>query len=597
MFPNPFAAKETQIVRVNANSACRRSGWIIFAVVIGLLAPVLVFQGVLLDGDDVLYARLAADMASGNPTFGINTHTFRLGFIAPLAGLYAAFGIHDWTTIAFPVLCTVLVVFVAAYAAYKLYGPAAAAWAALLCGLNPILFRNGLTVMPDIPAGLFYGLFVVGWLLLDANRVRRRRVWAFISGLACSWAMATRISVAPMIAVTLIGLLFLSWRSSALREFPLFYFLLGGCLAGIPFLLSLWWYTGTPLYFLDAAQGGYNAEGAPWLKALTGLRLWIRLSGLSIIKASVEGYLFAVFPIIVVMMTLGRDSDIENSSDVRKHLLLAIISPLLILSHFSTSFSHWQPVHLDLRFGSATIIPTAVLVAGACVNFAKFRFSQMAKFSTILALFLSVFFLAIGLLKHNLWTIMGAVASLIVSVSLMHAHFRLRYIMPSLIVMLLSLNWLYYISHDYKDVMARKKRIRFEAEAVPLDPNIPILTDNITAQYLPYLNAFRAEPKVSHWKGAGEISPPFEWSEGRSTPWPGKYLLVWFPRRADFQTRRWGGSLPQWVLQEATQGKLIHQFQYETAESTHNVFDLLRTQAGEYRTWPPAGIYLINGKS
>jgi hypothetical protein len=597
MFSNPFITKETQIVRGKGNLAIPRSAWLLLAIGLGLLAPILGYQGVLLGGDDVLYARLAADMASGDPTFGINTHTFRLGFIAPIAVLYAAFGIHDWTTVAFPILCTLLAVFLAAYGANRLYGRTAAAWAALLCGLNPILFRNGLTAMPDIPAGFLYGLFVVSWSLLVANRVQRRRNWALIAGLACAWAMATRISIAPMVAVTLLGFLVLGWRRSAFREFPLFYFCLGGCLIGIPFLLSLWWYTGTPLYFLDAAQGGYNAEGAPWLRPLAGLRLWTRLSGLSIFKASVEGYLFAVFPIIVAMMTLRRDSGVVDSRDIYKHLLLAIISPLLILSHFSTSISHWYPVHLDLRFGSAIIIPTAVLVAGACENFAKFCFSQLTKLSTILALLLSVSFLAIGLLQHNLWTLMGAGASLIVSVLVMQTQRWPKYILPSLVVTILSLNWLYYISHDYKDVMAHNKRMRLEAEAVPWDPNIPVLTDPITAQYLPYINAFTAEPKVARWKGEGEISPPFQWSDVRDTPWPGKYLLVWFPRRAYFQTIRWEGKIPQWLLREAAQGKLIHQFQNETAESTHNVLDRLRTETNEHQTWPQAGIYLINGES
>jgi hypothetical protein len=288
---------------------------------------------------------------------------------------------------------------------------------------------------------------------------------------------------------------------------------------------------------------------------------------------------------------------VADPRDIRKHLLLASISPLLILSHFSTSFSHWYPVHLDLRFGSAIIIPTAVLVAGACINFEKFRFSRLTKLSMILTLFLSMFLLVIGLLKHNLWTSMGAGASLIVSVSLMQAQRWSKYIFPSLIVIILSLNWWYYIICDYKEVMAGNKRMRLDAEAIPMDPNIPILTDPVAAQYLPFLTGFTEEPQIARWRGKGTIRTPFEWSEGRDTPWPGKYLLVWYPRRANFSARRWEKKLPSWVLNEVAQGKLLHEFQCETAESTHNVFDLSRTQVNKYRTWPQAGIYLINGES
>src|SRR5207244_6624649 len=78
--------------------------WPFLAFAMGLASPLLVCQGVILAGDDVLYARLASEMADGHPMFGINTHTYRLGFLVPLAALYRAFGIHDWTIIAFPLL-------------------------------------------------------------------------------------------------------------------------------------------------------------------------------------------------------------------------------------------------------------------------------------------------------------------------------------------------------------------------------------------------------------------------------------------------------------------------------------------------------------
>jgi 4-amino-4-deoxy-L-arabinose transferase-like glycosyltransferase len=318
--------------------------FVILPLVMALLVPLLVYQGVILEGDDVLYARLAVDLASGKPTFGINPHPHRLGFIVPLAALYFVFGVHDWTTMAFPLICTWLTIFVAAYAAYRFYGRTAYAWAALFCGLNPILFRHGSVGMPDIPAGLFYGVFVVGWLLLVTDRTRHRRLCAIVTGLACAWSMATRISTAPMIIVTLLGFLILGWRGSTLRKFPLLSFLTGGCLVGIPYLLFLWWCTGTPFYFIRAAQEGHNVAGAPWLRSMHGIHFWIRISGLSILRASVEGFLFATFPILAAMAMVWHNSPWTETRTINNHLLLAILAPLLILSHFSTSFAHWNPI-------------------------------------------------------------------------------------------------------------------------------------------------------------------------------------------------------------------------------------------------------------
>ena len=162
----------------------------------GLASPLLVYQGVILAGDDVLYARLASEMADGHPMFGINTHTYRLGFLVPLAALYRAFGIHDWTTIAFPLLSSLSTMLLAAYAAGRLYGDRAGAWAALFCGFNPIVYRFGSVGLADVPAGFFYAAFVVGWVLIVARRVSHRRVWAAVAGMAAAWAVATRESTA-----------------------------------------------------------------------------------------------------------------------------------------------------------------------------------------------------------------------------------------------------------------------------------------------------------------------------------------------------------------------------------------------------------------
>src|SRR5881628_1323874 len=81
--------------------------WPFLAVAMALASPLLVYHGVILAGDDVLYARLASEMAEGHPMFGINTQPYRLAYIVASAVLYHALGIHDWDTIALP-LCSSL---------------------------------------------------------------------------------------------------------------------------------------------------------------------------------------------------------------------------------------------------------------------------------------------------------------------------------------------------------------------------------------------------------------------------------------------------------------------------------------------------------
>ncbi len=551
-----------------------RTVWALLAFGMALGSPLFVYQGVLLAWDDVLYARLASDMANGHPTFGMNTHTYRLGFIVPLAALYRAFGIHDWTTVAFALLSSLSTVLLAAYAAGRLYGGAAGAWAALFCGFNPILYRFGSAGLADVPAGFLYGVFVVGGLLIVAKRVSHPRVWAVLAGVACAWAVATRESTAPMILLTLLGFLLVGWRQATLREFPIREWLVGCCLIGFSYLLYLWWQTGTPFYFLQAAQGGYNFAGAPWIRPLKGLQLGARLTGLSILRAAIEGYLFAVFPVVVAVALARRGSPWDSGESVRQHLLVAIMSPLVVLSHFSTSFSQWVPVHLDLRFGSPVVIPAGILVAGACVHLSEFRLSNAARVGTGLALVAAVGLLWVGWEQENRWSMVGAAAAIVAGLAVLLAHRMPKFFLLAVLLLLLLGNWGLYRFQEYPGETARNAALRQQAEAVPWDPMLPILTDPVTAQFLPYLHKFENPPRVATWKGPGEVERPFYWTEQLDRPWAHKYLLVWHPTEAWIQAERWGAEVPSWVRTEVGRGRLLREF------------------SGE----PGGGVYLIGGR-
>ncbi len=551
-----------------------RIAWVSLASAIALGSPLLVYLGVRLAGDDVLYARLASDMADGHPTFGINPHPSRLGFIAPLAALYRVLGIHDWTTVAFPLLCSLSTVLLAAYAAGRLYGGTAGAWAALFCGFSPILYRHGPTGLSDVPAGFLYGVFVVGWLLVVTKRVSHPRVWAVLAGVACAWAVATRASTLPMILLTLLGFLFIGWRQATLREFPAREWFFGCCLVGFPYLFYLWWQTGTPFYFVHAAEGGYNLAGAPWLRPLEGLRFAARLTGLSILRATMEGYLFAILPVVVAVAMVGRSSSWDSGETVHRYLLVASVSPLVVLSHISTSFSEWVPVHLWLRFGSPVVIPAGILVAGACVHFMEFRLSNAARAGTGLALVAAVGLLWVGWEQGNRWSMVGAAATIVAGLSVLLVHRMPKFFLPTVLVVLLLGNWALYRFQEYPEETARNAAVGRQADAVPWDPMLPILTDPFTAQVLPYVHKFEKSPAVATWKGQGEVERPFYWTERMDRPWAKKYLIVWHPALARIQAEQWGIEVPPWVRKEVGRGRLLRGFSGESG----------------------GGVYLIGGK-
>jgi len=569
--------------------------WLLVAVLLSVLATAEAYQGVILGGDDVLYTRLASDMASGRPTFAINPHTSRLGFIAPLAGLYTLFGVHDWTTIAFPLFCTVASILAAAFGANRLYGAGSAPWAALLCGLNPTLYRHGSVGMPDVPAGFLYGLFTLAWILVIADRIRHRRTWAFLAGMSCGWAVATRESTAPMICLTVLGFLVLDRRASKLQRFPVIFFLIGAFLITIPYLFSFWYFTGNPFFFVDAAQKGFHVAGAPWLPPLEGWRFWIRMSGLSILRAAVEGYLFAVFPVIITLLLKQRFTLAENRNPTESYLLLATISPLLVLSHFSTSFTTWYPVHLDLRFGTPTIIPASILAAGGCIHLPSTKLPSRARVGVFLAVGVSLALLVLSLKEQNLWSMTGAAASVVAGAALLKINGQPKRLLPLVLVGLLTVSWLAYRLTEYPQFVERNTLLHPEGRAVPWDSSHPVLTDSVTGPYLSYLFGFSRELQLATWNGEQEPGP-FLWTGQRDTPWPKPYLVVWYPRRAEVATGRWGGKVPGWVINELKGQELILEL-HDDSPANELVFDRLRDYTDEYQLWPKPGIYLILGKS
>lgn len=574
-----------------------RTIWTLAALGIAWGALLCAYQGVMLESDDVLYARLASDLAEGHPTFAINPHTYRLGYIVPLAALYQAFGIHEWTTVAFPLLCGLLTVLLAAYAADRLYGRRAALVAALLCGFNPILYRSASVGMPDVPAGFLYGVFIVGWLLVVADRAGCARTWALLSGLACAWAVATRESTAPMVLVTLAGFLTVGWRGGKLREFPFREWLSGCCLIGIPYLSYLWWHTGTPFYMLKAAQGGFAFAGVPWLNQLEGFPLAARLTGLTILRASLEGYLFAVLPVLLASAIGGLPGGDGPSDLIRRHLLVAILSPLLILSHFSTTLSQWAPIHLDLRFGSPLVVPAGILAAAASLRLPEVPLAKAARIGVGLVLLAAIGLVGVSWTRDNHWSLIGGLAAVAACLALLLAKRLPKAVLPALTVALLMANWGWHFTHVFTEEAARNRMVRHDAEAVPWDPALPILTNPLAVRMLLYLHRFADAPLVATWKGTGEIGRPFYWEVRLDGPWAGPYLLVWHRGEAAVQTQRWYGQVPPWVFQELARGRLIRPFLDEsTFVPAFPSFDRPRTLSDEYRTWPQSGIYLIEAR-
>jgi len=180
----------------------------------------------------------------------------------------------------------------------------------------------------------------------------------------------------------------------------------------------------------------------------------------------------------------------------------------------------------------------------------------------------------IGIQQGNRWSMVGAAAAIVAGVSVLLGHRLPKSFVPSVLAVLLLGNWGLYFAHEYREEKARNTAVRQEAEGVPWDPRLPILTDALTAQFLPYVHGFETLPMVATWKGQGEVERPFYWTKRTEKPWAQNYLLVWHPERARVHAERWGTLVPAWVREEVGRGRLLREF------------------SGE----PRGGVYLIGGK-
>ena len=567
-------------------------------VALALIAPLAAFFGVNLTGDDVLYGRLAADMAFGRPSFFHNPHPCRLGLIAPMALLYKTFGVNEWTTIALPIASTISAVLVCAFAANRFYGRSAATWAAIFCGLHPIIYRYGTMGLADVPAGFGYGLFVAGWILVAANRVRRRRITALIAGAACAWAMATRESTAPMVILTICAFTVYGWCRFRMKGFPLLSFFWGACIIGLPYLFYIWFYTGSPFYGVQAAQISYNLPGAPWLEPLEGARFWFRLFGFSLLRSAVEGYLIVLFPVILMAVFTGKAVFGNDIAEINLYLFMAVFSPLLVLSYFPTTFEYWNPVRLDLRFGSPILIPACILAAGICARLPQMQFAVLTRLALSFFLLASAVIFLVGVCRDNTWTMVGALASLIVGATLFTAQRSSKNLLPAVVSILLICNWAHYFLLEYRQASTVNQQLWGEAASAFEDPITPILTDHITAQYVSLLKGYSDFPKILTWKMHGTVAStivPADWADQIKGLGTGAYKILWYPLHAKTRSELWGGNIPPWVIDELRHAKLLSPFHESPEISSHLSRNSPETAA--LQNWPRPGLYLIDKPS
>jgi 4-amino-4-deoxy-L-arabinose transferase-like glycosyltransferase len=148
----------------------RASRWALFAAIalFALILRLACLTG-LAGSDDLGYSKYARAMAAGTYNAMLDAeprrhHGLRFSVIAPVAVIYEAFGVSEWTTILFPLLASTLSIVALAEVGRLMFGMRVGVIAALLYATFPIQLMMGSTLLPEPIAGFYALLGIICYL-------------------------------------------------------------------------------------------------------------------------------------------------------------------------------------------------------------------------------------------------------------------------------------------------------------------------------------------------------------------------------------------------------------------------------------------------
>ncbi|MEG3639973.1 ArnT family glycosyltransferase [Magnetococcus sp. PR-3] len=215
--------------------------------------------------DDMGYAQIAHQIASGQYTPAPHHFSNRLGLLFPTALFYQIFEVTPWSTILLPVITSLLSITVLYAVVVSFASVHAGLIAAMLLAFNPLQLGEVSYLSADsvLSAGYLLG---VASIHFGRNATHARR-WAIIAGAALFWAFTVKLTVIGIIPFLLI-VMFYDLRK---RQHGLFWraFITTGVTLLFIYLAAYAVATGNPLFrfqgisevLQDSSYVTYSTEG------------------------------------------------------------------------------------------------------------------------------------------------------------------------------------------------------------------------------------------------------------------------------------------------------------------------------------------------
>ncbi|MES2732652.1 MAG: hypothetical protein V4714_12920 [Bacteroidota bacterium] len=326
--------------------------------------------------DDYGYAQRAYQLLDGSFQLQSDSFSHRFGFFAPIACIYALLGITDFSTILWPVACTigtVVLLFV-----YLRLQPIVCWYAIAATALNSYFIFFIDKVYPDTAVTFFLLLAAI-----LAERYRHR--FPTKAGFSCICFLffafltkETAIYTFPFFAGLLLYEYFKGGASG--KQFATVAFLTG-ILLFTSYLALYTYYTGHPLYrFISIIESHYVFAGnyidkssASIIRRLT-YEPWLMFLDSGLLVAILPGIVMAVYLLLFA-----------KSESLSRYKFWAWFTLVIATGYWflSTSTRYYTPLPLSPRMYFALLAPSAILAG---------LFWQKAEQSPRVALYLSLLF-------------------------------------------------------------------------------------------------------------------------------------------------------------------------------------------------------------
>jgi 4-amino-4-deoxy-L-arabinose transferase-like glycosyltransferase len=339
-----------------------RRQWVILAAAVftaALVVRLACFTG-LIASDDLGYAGYARQISEGTYRLEPHHYAMRYGVIVPLAVCYGLFGIHEWTTVALPLLCSSLAAALAALVAARLAGLSAAWVTGLLMVTFPVDVRYASVLVPE---SFLQVILLAAALLFLRAETQNSRLLGLAAGVLLGLAYLTK-EPGGFVAVAFFAFALLrrQWR------------LAFALAAGVAFVMAgeLAWYwsqSGDPLFRLHAMA--VQKRSAMAVAANEGLsyRLWKAYPRMMLLP-NVHFGLHSLVALGLAAIVVLRGKSFKAPWVL---LLLWAILPFLYLNFGTYNLSYYRVLPPFPRYISLVYPPLFVLAAMVSLGWAGAR--------------------------------------------------------------------------------------------------------------------------------------------------------------------------------------------------------------------------------